>query len=116
MPLVEAAARKMGTEGIDWDVYDLRTLYPYDWEAIRSSVERTGRVIFVGEDREVCNLTEHLLRRVCDELFYCLAVRPRILGGRHTPGIGLAPILEDATQPQGYHIEREMRELVNEPA
>lgn len=114
--LVEAVAEKLAAEGIHYDVFDLRTIYPYDWDAIRASVERTGRVIYINEDTEVCNLSEHLLRRTCDELFYSLKVRPRAIGGKQVPGIGICPTLEDVSVPQMNHIEKEMRELVEEPA
>lgn len=116
-PIVEDIADKLATErDIHLDVLDLRTIYPYDWDAIRASVERTGRVIFINEDTEVCNFGEHLLRRTCDELFYSLNVRPRIMAGKHLPGIGLSPILEESTQPQAWHVEKEIISLVEEPA
>ncbi len=116
MPIVEGIAKKLAQEGIHYEVIDLRTIYPYDWESIRKSVKKTGRFICINEDTEVCNFSEHLIRRVCDELFYSLQVRPRMIAGKHIPGVGISPILEDATQPQTYHVEQEMRALVEEPA
>ena len=56
---------------------DLRSIFPYDWKAISASVRKTGRVLIVNEDTEVTNFGEHLLRRVIDEHFYDLLVRPR---------------------------------------
>jgi len=117
MPIVEAIARKLQAEqGIHYDVFDLRSIYPYDWEAIKASVARTGRVLFVNEDTEIANFGEHLLRRTCEELFYTLKVRPRLLAGKQLPGVGINPLLEDVSVPQGHHIEKEMIELVHEPA
>ncbi len=117
MPIVAEIARKLQAEqGIDYDVFDLRTIYPYDWDAIKASVEKTGRVLFVNEDTEVANFGEHLLRRTCDELFYSLQVRPRLLAGKQIPGIGISPVLEDVSVPQANHIEKEMIELATEPA
>lgn len=115
-PIVEKIADKLAGEGIDYDVFDLRTIYPYDWHAIKSSVERTGKVIFVNEDTEISNFGEHLLRRTCDELFYSLKVRPRMIAGKHIPGIGICPPLEYASVPQENHVETQMRELAQEPA
>lgn len=117
MPIVESiAARLRAEQGIDYDVFDLRTIYPYDWAAIKASVEKTGRVLFVNEDTEISNFGEHLMRRTCDELFYSLKVRPRLLAGKHIPGIGISPVLEDVSVPQANHIEKEMIELATEPA
>ena len=117
MPIIEEIARRLqADQGIDYDVFDLRTIYPYDWAAIRASVEKTGRVLFVNEDTEISNFGEHLLRRTCDELFYSLKVRPRLLAGKQLPGIGISPVLEDVSVPQANHIEKEMIELATEQA
>ena len=76
---------------------DLRSIFPYDWKAISRSVQKTGRVLIVNEDTEVTNFGEHLLRRVIDEHFYDLLVRPRVLMGKHVPGIGLNQVYEQNT-------------------
>jgi 2-oxoisovalerate dehydrogenase E1 component beta subunit len=116
LPLIQEIAARLQSEGINYDVFDLRTIYPYDWDAIQASVKKTGRVLFVNEDTEMANFGEHLLRRTCDELFYSLKVRPRLLAGKHIPGIGISPVLEDVSVPQAHHIEKEMRALAAEEA
>lgn len=116
MPLALEVADKLRAEGIEYDVIDLRTIYPYDWDMISASIKKTGRVIFINEDTEVANLGEHFVRRACDELFYDLKVRPRMIAGKQLPGIGISPVLEDVSVPQMNHIEIAMRELVEEQA
>lgn len=116
MPLTLQVADRLREEGIEMDVIDLRTVYPYDWATIKGSIEKTGRVIFINEDTEIANLGEHFVRRTCDELFYSLKVRPRMIAGKHIPGIGIAPSLEDVSVPQINHIEMAIRELLDEPA
>ncbi len=101
-------------EGIYIEVIDLRSIYPYDWQMIKASVQKTGRVLFVNEDTEVTNFGEHLAYRVTQELFYEVMARPRVLAGKHVPGIGLHPNLEDATVPQLEDVLRETRELLAE--
>ena len=86
------------------------------WNTLKESISRTGRVLFVNEDTDISNFGEHLMRRTCDELFYSLKVRPRVLAGKHIPGIGINPNLEDVSVPQANHIEKEMVELVQEQA
>ena len=68
-------------------------------------MQKTGRVLFVNEDTEVTNFGEHLLRRTVDELFYELLAPPRLLAGKHVPGIGLADTLEMASRAaaRGHH-------------
>lgn len=117
LPLCVQAADKLQEQtGKTCDVIDLRSIFPYDWRAIRSSIEKTGRVLFVNEDTEVTNFGEHLLRRTIDELFYDLAVRPRVLQGKHVPGIGLNHVYEQNTVPQLKDVTAAIRELLEEPA
>jgi 2-oxoisovalerate dehydrogenase E1 component beta subunit len=94
----------------------MRSIFPYDWKTIRKSIEKTGRVLIVNEDTEVTNFGEHLLRRVVDEHFYDLLVRPRVLMGKHLPGIGLNSAYEQSSVPQLREVRASMRDLVDEPA
>jgi 2-oxoisovalerate dehydrogenase E1 component beta subunit len=101
LPLCLQAAEALQSEsGISCEVIDLRSIFPYDWKAISQSVLKTGRVLIVNEDTEVTNFGEHLLRRIVDEHFYDLLVRPRVLLGRHIPGIGLNQVYEQNAVPQ----------------
>lgn len=107
-------ADQLKNEGYSVEVIDLRSIYPYDWQTIKSSIEKTGRVLFVNEDTEVTNFGEHLSYRVTQELFYQLMAAPRVLAGKHLPGIGLHPNLEDSSVPQKYEIETLIREICAE--
>ena len=117
LPLCAMAADQLREEkGLTFDVIDLRTLFPYDWKAIRGSLLKTGRVLFVNEDTEVTNFGEHLLRRVIDEHFYDLAARPRVLSGLHVPGIGLNQVYEWNEVPQLPNVRAAMRDVATEAA
>jgi 2-oxoisovalerate dehydrogenase E1 component beta subunit len=94
------------------EVLDLRSLIPYDWEAIKTSVKKTGRILFINEETEICNFAEHLIRRLIDEMFGELKTAPRLLAGKATPGIGLSPNLEYFTQPQKKDVERAISEIL----
>lgn len=107
-------ADELAAEGISVEVIDLRSIYPYDWQMIKTSVEKTGRVLFVNEDTEVTNFGEHLAYRTVQELFYHLLARPRVIAGKNLPGIGLHPSLEDNSVPQKHEIAMAVREIVNE--
>jgi 2-oxoisovalerate dehydrogenase E1 component beta subunit len=105
------AASELAGEGIEVEVIDLRSLFPYDWERIKESVKRTNRVLFLNEDTEVTNFGEHLLRRTVEELFYELHAPPRVLAGKQVPGVGLADNLERASIPQKEGIVAALRDL-----
>lgn len=111
-PLSKTAADKLAAEDIDVEVIDLRTLWPYDFDALVESVARTGRALVINEDTEVTNFGEHLIRRLTEHLFYRLLAPPRLLAGKAVPGIGLADALEAASVPQAADIELAIRELV----
>ena len=116
LPLCAQAADQLREEGISAEVIDLRSLWPYDWEMISSSIQKTTRAVFVNEDTEVTNFGEHLIRRTVEELFYHLEARPRLLAGEFIPGIGLADPLEMASVPQLDSITRAIREVAQERA
>lgn len=110
-PLSLAAAEKLAKEGTSAEVIDLRSLHPYDWEAVERSIRKTRRFLQVNEDTEITNFGEHLVRRVTEELFYELEAPPRLLAGKAVPGIGLAWPLERASVPQQEDIEAAIRSL-----
>jgi 2-oxoisovalerate dehydrogenase E1 component beta subunit len=117
LPLcVQAADEVRQQTGHSCDVLDLRSIFPYDWQMISASVQKTGRLLIVNEDTEVTNFGEHLLRRVIDEHFYDLLVRPRLLAGKHVPGIGLNHVYEQNTVPQLPSIREALHAVVTEPA
>lgn len=111
LPMAARAAETLAGEGFDVEVIDLRTLWPYDWDAIVTSVKKTGRVLFLNEDTEVTNFGEHLARRVTEKLFFSLLAPPKVLAGKFVPGIGLADTLEAASVPQQGDIEKALRDL-----
>jgi 2-oxoisovalerate dehydrogenase E1 component beta subunit len=112
LPLCVQAADQLRQEtGFACEVIDLRSIFPYAWKTISASVQKTGRVLIVNEDTEVTNFGEHLLRRVIDEHFYDLLVRPRVLLGQHIPGIGLNQVYEQNSVPQLPNIYAAMKEL-----
>jgi len=96
------------------EVIDLRSIYPYDWQMIRASVQKTGRVLFLNEDTEVTNFGEHLSYRVTQELFYDLMARPKVLAGKHVPGIGLHPNLEEASVPSQEEVVQTIVDMLGE--
>jgi 2-oxoisovalerate dehydrogenase E1 component beta subunit len=117
LPLcVQAADELQKTKDLSFDVIDLRSIFPYDWQMISRSVQRTGRVLIVNEDTEVTNFGEHLLRRIVDEHFYDLLVRPRLVQGKHIPGIGLNPVYESNSVPQLDPIQEALFAVATEPA
>lgn len=112
--LCSKAATELAEQGVSVEVIDLRSLYPYDWSAIRDSIRKTRKVLFVNEDTEVTNFAEHLAYRATQELFYELDAPPRVMAAKNLPGIGLHPNLEDSSVPQTHEIKSAIEELAAE--
>jgi len=88
-------------------VIDLRTLAPYDWQAIRTSVEKTSRVIVAHEDTLSFGYGAEIAARISDELFDRLDAPVRRVGALDT-WIGYHPQLEAAILPQVENLAAEM--------
>ncbi|MGE5360257.1 MAG: alpha-ketoacid dehydrogenase subunit beta [Bacteroidales bacterium] len=67
-PSLEAADR-MAHEGVEVEVIDLRSLMPYDKDAIFSSLEKTSRVLVVHEDVKTLGLGAELSAVITEERF-----------------------------------------------
>ncbi len=81
------------------EVIDLRTLSPYDWEAIRASVEKTNRLMVVHEDTLSWGFGAEISARVARELFSSLDAPVGRIGALDT-WVGYHPSLEAEILPQ----------------
>jgi 2-oxoisovalerate dehydrogenase E1 component len=96
---LQAAQQAERLHGIDVEILDLRTLNPYDWEAIATSVRKTNRVIVAHEDMLSWGYGAELAARIADELFDDLDAPVRRVGAMDT-FVAYQPKLEDAILPQ----------------
>jgi 2-oxoisovalerate dehydrogenase E1 component len=104
------AARQAALDGIEAEILDLRTLSPYDFEAIAKSVRKTGRVIVAHEDSLSWGYGAEIAARIASELFEYLDAPVRRVGALDT-FVGYNPVLEDAILPQVSTIATALREI-----
>jgi 2-oxoisovalerate dehydrogenase E1 component len=105
------AARQAAEEsGIGVEVLDLRTLAPYDWNAIEASVKKTGRALMVHEDCLSFGFGAEIAARISDSLFEYLDAPVRRVGATDT-FCAYQPLLEDEILPQIAHIHRAVLDL-----
>jgi 2-oxoisovalerate dehydrogenase E1 component len=105
-----AAKQAEQQQGINAEVIDLRTLSPYDWEAITRSVKKTNRVIVAHEDSRSWGYGAEIAARIADELFEYLDAPVRRVAALDT-FVGYAPQLEDAILPQVEDVIKAITEL-----
>jgi 2-oxoisovalerate dehydrogenase E1 component len=96
---VLVAAQQAESQGVDVAVLDLRTISPYDWEAVATQVKRTHRVIVAHEDQLTCGFGAEISARIGQELFAYLDAPVRRVGALDTP-VAYCPDLEEVILPQ----------------
>ena len=107
---LQAAERAQREHGIDVEILDLRTLNPYDWEAIAESVRKTSRVIVAHEDMLSWGYGAEIAARIGDELFDWLDAPVRRVGAMDI-FVGYQPLLENAVLPQPEGILKAILDL-----
>ena len=107
---LQAAVKLEREKGISVELLDLRTLSPYDWEAIAESVRKTSKVIVAHEDMRSWGYGAELAARIGEELFHDLDAPVRRIGSMDT-FVAYQPILEDAILPQAEDLYKAMAEL-----
>ena len=107
---LQAAQTAERKHGIQVEILDLRTLNPYDWEAIATSVRKTSRVIVAHEDMVSWGYGAELAARIADELFEDLDAPVKRIGSRDT-FVAYQPVLEDAILPQPNDILKAIVDL-----
>jgi 2-oxoisovalerate dehydrogenase E1 component len=86
-------------QGVTIEVIDLRSLSPYDWNAIRTSVEKTNRVLVAHEDCLSWGYGAEIAARIAGELFSSLDAPVGRIGALDT-WIAYNPDLENEILPQ----------------
>lgn len=100
----EQAARRSDA---DVEIIDLRTLAPYDWDAISQSIKKTNKVLLVYEDNLSWGYGTELASRISDELFEYLDGPVQRVAAEDT-FVAYNPKLEEEILPQVDDIEEQL--------
>ena len=101
VPRALQAAQKLEREhGVSVELIDLRTLNPFDWEAIAASVQKTNRVLVAYEDTLSWGYGAEIAARIADQLFHHLDAPVQRVAATDTSSSPTSQILENAILPQ----------------
>jgi len=109
---LQAANTLEKEDGVTAEVLDLRSLSPYDWEAIAASVKKTSRALVVYEDSISWGYGAEIAARIADELFEHLDAPVRRVAALDT-FCAYQPLLEDAILPQADDVLGAARALLS---
>jgi 2-oxoisovalerate dehydrogenase E1 component beta subunit len=85
VPIAEAAAKQADASGISVEVIDLRTLMPFDIEAVLASVRKTGRCVIVHEAPRTCGFGAELIASIQERAIEYLEAPILRVTGLDTP-------------------------------
>jgi pyruvate/2-oxoglutarate/acetoin dehydrogenase E1 component len=91
------AATTLAEQGIDAEVIDLRSLWPWDKDAIFTSVRKTGRLLVTHEAVSVGGFGAEIAATVSEHCHGALKAPVKRLGAPRAP-ISYAPTMEDAVR------------------
>jgi pyruvate dehydrogenase E1 component beta subunit len=109
--LAKSAADALAKAKIDAEVIDLRTLWPWDREAVLTSVRKTGRLLVAQESVQVAGFGAEIAASITEELHDKLKAPVKRLGAPRTP-MPYAKPLEDQVRIGQAHIEAAARALM----
>lgn len=109
--VAEAAAKELARDGITAEVLDLRTLWPWDREAVFASVKKTGRLLVAQESVLVGGFANEIASEVSERLDDQLKAPVKRLGAPRMP-VPYSPPLEDEHRIECPHVLQAARALL----
>jgi 2-oxoisovalerate dehydrogenase E1 component beta subunit len=106
----DEAATQLEAEGVSVEVLDLRTLIPWDVDAVLESVRRCSKVLILHEDTRTGGFGGEIAATIAEEAFEQLDAPVRRIAAPDAP-VPFAPTLEKAYIPQVDDVVTGLREL-----
>jgi 2-oxoisovalerate dehydrogenase E1 component beta subunit len=107
-----AAEAASQIDDLSVEIVDLRTIMPWDKEAVLASVRKTSKVIVLHEDTRTGGFGAEIAATIAEEAFEHLDAPPKRIAAPDTP-VPFAPALEAAFLPQIADVVAGLREVAS---
>jgi acetoin:2,6-dichlorophenolindophenol oxidoreductase subunit beta len=97
-------------EEISVEVFDPRTLYPFDWDGLFSSLARTGRLVVLDDTNRFCGLAAEIMATVIEER--SLLAPPARVTRPDSAVVGCSPDLDVVLQPSRDEVVTAIRAVM----
>jgi 2-oxoisovalerate dehydrogenase E1 component beta subunit len=106
----EEAAQSLEGEGVSVEILDLRTLIPWDRDAVLESAAKTSKVLVLHEDTRTGGFGAEIAATIAEEGFENLDAPVKRITAPDTP-VPFSPPLEKAFIPQPEDVAAAVKEL-----
>jgi pyruvate dehydrogenase E1 component beta subunit len=72
-------------KGIDIEIYDPRSLRPFDYDTLYKSIEKTGKLIIVEEDTKIGGVGAEIAAKVAEDKIFLLETAIRRIASEEVP-------------------------------
>jgi pyruvate/2-oxoglutarate/acetoin dehydrogenase E1 component len=94
------------------EVFDPRTLYPFDWDALAASLDKTGRLVVIDDSNRSCGIGAEVLATAAEEMR--LVAPPRRITRPDGAILGFAPELDLGLQPSRQQLATAIQHVVKD--
>jgi 2-oxoisovalerate dehydrogenase E1 component beta subunit len=106
----EEAAKQLEEDGVSVEIVDLRSILPWDKQAVLASAEKTSKVLVLHEDTRTAGFGAEIAATIAEEAFESLDAPIKRIAAPDTP-VPFSPPLEKAFIPQVEDVAAGLREL-----
>jgi 2-oxoisovalerate dehydrogenase E1 component beta subunit len=106
----EEAAKQLEADGVSVEIVDLRSILPWDKQAVLASAEKTSKVLVLHEDTRTAGFGAEIAATIAEEAFESLDAPIKRIAAPDTP-VPFSPPLEKAFIPQVEDVAAGLREL-----
>src|SRR3954469_10615307 len=106
----DEAAKQLAAEDVSVEIVDLRTVIPWDREAVLESVRKTSKVLVLHEDTRTGGFGAEIAATIAEEAFEALDAPLKRIAAPDAP-VPFSPPLEKAYIPQVEGVVKGLKEL-----